>query len=104
MTPKALLLVACVTTAALYYREYNAPQQPPDEEDLSSMTMSQGRFSPSLPAENNQQGASSETEFQFGYRWAKEKNISHIQHCEGKPPDFMRGCVEYVIRNNIIKK
>ena len=104
MTPKALLLVAGVTTAALYYREYTAPQETTDEEDLSSLTMSQGRFSPSPPPDNHPQGASSETEFQFGYRWAKEKNLPHIQHCEGKPADFMRGCVEYVIRNHLSKK
>lgn len=104
MTPKALLLVAGVTTAALYYREYTAPQELPNEEDLSSLAMNQGRFIPTPPADHLPQEASSETEFQFGYRWAKEKNLSHIQHCEGKSADFMRGCVEYVIRNHLSKK
>lgn len=102
MNSKTLLFVAVGITGALYYQEYTSKES--DEEYQEAPPQAYFRHGVTRQPAIKQDNINNGSEFDSGFNWADENKLNEIKFCSGESDDFVRGCVEYVIRKRSKQK
>lgn len=97
MSSRLILAAAICVTGLLYYREYT--DRPNIDSNPSRIIQIDRRpiqyKEATAPNKNRRQ-----TDFSQGYDYAEENELDSIGSCSNRNPDFVRGCVELVLRKH----
>lgn len=95
MSSRLILTAAICVTGLLYYREYT--ERPNIDSNQSKTTRTERH--PIEPKESRlAYKKHRQNDFGRGYTYAEENDIETLGACSNRNPDFVRGCIEFVLR------
>ncbi len=101
MSSRLILAAAICVTGLLYYREY---AERPNLDSNHSRTIKIEERPPESTVRQVKNQKRGQTGFSHGYAYAEENELDEIGACSNSNPDFVRGCIEFVLTNQSLPK